>query len=50
MRTNRQGEWEIRVVFKQVAEVVEERWPLMLYGAKQTETHEGLVEYTGLKV
>lgn len=49
MRTSRHAEWEIRLVFNQVAELVQKRWPLMLYGAK-TETHDGMLEYTELKV
>lgn len=49
MRTSRHAEWEIRVVFNQVSDIIEERFPLMLYGGKCT-TVDGLKEWTGLKV
>lgn len=49
MRTSRHAEWEIRIVFAEVAALVKERWPLMLYGAKEEEV-DGIAEYTGLKV
>jgi thymidylate synthase (FAD) len=55
MRTSRHAEWEIRVVFNEVAKIVEERWPLMLYSnvkdneAKWEEV-DGLREFKGLKV
>lgn len=49
MRTSPHAEWEIRVVFDEVARIVEDRWPLMLHGAKK-ETIDGLASYTGLKV
>lgn len=49
MRTSRHAEWEIRKVFHDVAEIVRERWPLMLHGGK-CELIDGLNEWTGLKV
>ena len=49
MRTSRHAEWEIRVVFAEVARLVQERWPLMLHNGK-CEIVEGLLEWTGLKV
>lgn len=49
MRTSRHAEWEIRVVFNQVAKIVLERWPMMLYGHK-VEMVGGLNEFTNLKV
>jgi thymidylate synthase (FAD) len=49
MRTSRAAEWEIRVVFAEVAEIIAKRWPLMLYGGK-SEVIDGIVEWTGLKV
>lgn len=49
MRTSRHAEWEIRQVFHDVAEIVRERWPLMLHGGK-CEQVDGLNEWTGLKV
>ncbi len=49
MRTSRHAEWEIRVVFNQVYEIVMKKWPLMLHGGK-VEMVDGLRECTGLKV
>ena len=49
MRTSRHAEWEIRVVFAEVASIVEERWPLMLHGGKK-EMIDDLPEYTNLRV
>lgn len=49
MRTGRHAEWEIRVVFAEVASIIENRWPLMLYGGK-SEIVDGIPEWTGLRV
>lgn len=49
MRTSRHAEWEIRTVFNEVAEIVENTWPLMLYGGTK-ESVDGQVEWTGLKL
>lgn len=49
MRTARGAEWEIRYVFNEVADLLMQRVPLLLYGAEITEV-EGLKEYTNLKV
>lgn len=49
MRTSRAAEWEIRVVFNKVANIVHDRWPLMLHGGQCSEV-DGLNEWTGLKV
>jgi len=49
MRTSRHAEWEIRVVFNEVADIIQAKWPLMLYGAK-VENVNGMNEYTNLKV
>jgi len=49
MRSSRHAEWEIRQVFHEVAEIVNERWPLMLYGGK-CEVIDGFSEWTGLRV
>ena len=49
MRTSRHAEWEIRVVFNEVANTVADRWPLMLHGGT-AETVDGLGEWRGLKV
>ena len=49
MRTSRHAEWEIRVVFSEVARLIQERWPLMLHGGQQSEI-DGLTEWTKLKI
>lgn len=49
MRTSRHAEWEIRHVFNEVARLVKDVCPLMLYGAEVEEV-DGLKEYTNLKV
>lgn len=49
LRTSRHAEWEIRLVFNEVAEIVLNRWPMMLHGYK-TENIDGMLEYTGLHV
>lgn len=49
MRTGRHAEWEIRLVFNQVADLVRDKWPTILHGAK-TEMVDGMAEYTGLRV
>lgn len=50
MRTSRHAEWEIRLVFNQVAKIILDRWPLMLWGHKSEATNDGLLEFTGLKI
>jgi thymidylate synthase (FAD) len=52
LRTSRHAEWEIRHVFNEVASLIEERCPLMLYGGTKSEPdeHYGLCEWTGLHV
>ena len=50
LRTSRHAEWEIRVVFNDVANIILERFPLMLYGHEKVDTGDGLFEYTKLKV
>ena len=42
MRTSEAAEWEIRKVFADVAELVNDRFGLMLYGMKKREGHYGL--------
>lgn len=49
MRTSRHAEWEIRVVFAEVAKLVSQRWPIMLHGGEQAD-FDGLPEWTKLKV
>lgn len=53
LRTSRHAEWEIRVVFDEVARIIEEKWPLMLWrpeGVGSKELVDGLWEYTGLQI
>ena len=40
MRTSRHAEWEIRQVFNEVADIVLQRWPLMLHGLEKNEAGE----------
>lgn len=49
MRTNRAAEWEIRMVFNQVADIIRSKFPLMLCGLEREEV-DGLYEYTGQKL
>lgn len=49
MRTGRHAEWEIRVVFSEVASIIQERWPLMLYGG-ECSIVDGIAEWTKLKI
>lgn len=53
LRTSRHAEWEIRVIFDEVARIIEEKWPLMLWvpeGKGTKELVDGLWEYTGLQI
>lgn len=49
LRTSRHAEWEIRLVFNEVAQMILNRWPMMMHGHK-AENINGLVEYTGLHI
>lgn len=49
MRTSRHAEWEIRLIYNQVANILNLKFPLMLYGA-EIENIDGLLEYSNLKV
>lgn len=49
MRTSRHAEYEIRYVFNEVANIIESKFPLMLYSLNKEEV-DGLVEYTGNKL
>jgi thymidylate synthase (FAD) len=48
MRTNRQAEWEIRLIFNQVYDLLMARCPGLLFDAV-TEEVDGLLEITGMK-
>ncbi len=49
MRTGRHAEWEIRLVFGQIHELVKKKFPLLFHGAKESHV-AGLVEVTGMKM
>jgi thymidylate synthase (FAD) len=49
MRTARFAEWEIRTIFNQVADIILDRWPGILYGHSVQEI-DGLNEYTNLRI
>ncbi len=50
MRTGRHAEWEIRLVFGQIYELVKKKFPLLFHGAKEQYDTSGLVEVTGMKM
>lgn len=41
-RTSPHAEWEIRLVFNQISEIIESKWPLMLYNLNKVDTNDGL--------
>lgn len=49
MRTSRGAEWEIRLVFQQIYNLVKAKYPLLFHGAKE-EMVNGIVEVSGLKM
>ena len=49
MRTSRHAEWEIRYVFNQVADIIYQRWPLLLFGGNSKEI-DNLLEWTNLSI
>ncbi|KKN74272.1 hypothetical protein LCGC14_0392110 [marine sediment metagenome] len=49
MRTSRHAEWEIRLVFNQVYDLIKAKFPLMFYGAQETSV-DGLLEISGMKM
>jgi thymidylate synthase (FAD) len=48
MRTARHAEWEIRLVFAQVYDLVKQRYPLVVADATEEEV-DGIVEVSGLR-
>jgi len=48
MRTNRVAEWEIRLVFNQIYQMLKPHYPTIFHGAKETMV-EGLLEISGMK-
>ena len=49
VRTSRHAEWEIRVVFGKVYELVKLRYPMLFHGARE-ERVDGLIEVSGMKM
>jgi thymidylate synthase (FAD) len=45
LRTSPHAEWEIRKVFGQIGDIVENKWPLMLYGLNKVDTKDGLFSW-----
>jgi thymidylate synthase (FAD) len=48
LRTGRHAEWEIRLVFARVYELIKDKYPLLFHGATE-ETVDGIVEVSGMK-
>lgn len=49
LRTSRHAEWEIRLVFGQVYQLVKGKYPLLFHGAIEEEV-DGLLEVSGMKM
>lgn len=49
MRTGRQAEWEIRLVFGDVYRLLKEKFPLLFFGAVEEEVND-LIEVSGMKM
>lgn len=49
MRTARAAEWEVRLIYNQIYQILKDRYPLIFYGAK-TEMVDGALEISGMKV
>lgn len=45
LRTNPHAEWEIRLIFNQIGDIIESKWPLMLYGLNKVDTKDGLFSW-----
>jgi len=50
LRTSLAAEWEIRQVFFDVAKIVTQRWPMMMYGVTPGEEVDGVTELKGLRI
>lgn len=46
MRTSKHAEWEIRKVFNDIGQIIETKFPLMLYGLTKIDTQDGMSEWT----
>lgn len=45
LRTSEHAEWEIRKIYCQIGDIVESKWPLMLYGLNKTDTNDELFSW-----
>lgn len=45
LRTSPHAEWEIRLIFNQIGDIIESKWPLMLYGLNKVDTKDGLFSW-----
>lgn len=48
MRTGRHSEWEIRLVFEKIYNLLKDEYPTIFHGAKE-EVVDGIIEVTGMK-
>lgn len=44
-RTSVHAEWEIRKIFGQIGDIIESKWPLMLYKLNKVDTKDGLFSW-----
>lgn len=49
IRTSRSAEWEIRIVFEQVFNLLNFKFPLLFHGAR-IKNIDGIVEVSGMKL
>jgi len=49
MRTSRHAEWEIRKVFQDIYLEIRQKFPMVFYGATETEV-DGILEISGMKL
>lgn len=45
LRTSEHAEYEIRKIYCQIGDIIEAKWPLMLYGINKTDTKDGLFSW-----
>jgi thymidylate synthase (FAD) len=45
LRTSPHAEWEIRLIFNQISDIVYSKWPLMFYGLNKVDTKDGLFSW-----
>lgn len=44
-RTSEHAEWEIRLIFNQIGNIIEEKYPLIFYGLNRVDTKDGLFSW-----